>query len=353
MKILIIISNNGIGGAQKVAMHLATWINRQKNCKAKIVALKKAQGGKYDMEEYDYFELDNNHIIVQLRRIIKEYKPDILLSMGVPMAIYTVPASWLTGVRHIISERNDPRHFSGKRITRIFSRLLMRMADGFVFQTKEAQSYYKLSEGRRSTVIPNPIMKLEEIINYNQVDNREKIIVNVGRLHKQKNQRLLIDAFAEIADLFPEYNLVIWGEGNERNNLECHIKELNLEKRVFLPGSSDKVLEKIYKASAFVLSSDYEGMPNALMEAMALGIPCISSDCPCGGPRELIQDEINGYLFTVNNKEELVNKMKKLLSSPEIQNEFSKRARLIRQSYSANVICEKWMQYFYEVCRKE
>ena len=349
MKILIVISNTGIGGSQRVAINLSRWINEQHDARAKIVALKKSKGQNYDMQGIDYIELSGRNIIFHLRKIIGSFNPDVMLSMGVPMSIYTVPASWFSKVKHVISERNDPNHFSGKAITKVISRMLFRTADGFVFQTSDARDYYKLPNHKITAIIPNPILKLDEISKYNRVDNRDKVIVSVGRLIKQKNHKLLIEAFSEIKNKFPEYKLIIWGEGSERVDLEKSIRELNLLDSVFLPGANSNIIEAIHTASIFVLSSEYEGMPNALMEAMALGIPCISSNCPCGGPRELISDGVNGYLFPVNNKKELVKKMMLLLGSEETQIAFSQNARIIRERYSDNVVCKKWMTLFEEV----
>lgn len=351
MKIIIIISSSGVGGSQRVAMHLAEWLNKQEDCSAKIISLKKTQGNQYNMSQYDYEELSFGYTIIgQLRKKIKKFKPDIVLSMGVPMTIYTVPACWFTGVKHIISERNDPAHFAGKALVKYVSRILMRTASGFVFQTKDAQRYYGVTEGKRSTVIPNPLSGIEHMPSQIYNGRRENQIVSVGRLSKQKNQALLIDVFAEIVLVHPEYKLVIWGEGSERKSLEEQIKSMGLKDKVILPGSTDQVFDKIYRASVFVLTSDFEGMPNALMEAMALGIPCISSDCPCGGPRDLIKDGENGMLFSVGNRQELKEKILMIIESDDLQAEISKNAFSIRKTHSLNTVCKKWLDYFKVVC---
>ena len=118
-----------------------------------------------------------------------------------------------------------------------------------------------------------------------------------GFLNK-KNQKILIEAFSKIEGAYPEYELIIYGEGSLRETLEKQVRDLGIEQKVKLPGNDANVLEKIRDAGIFVLSSNYEGMPNALIEAMALGIPSISTDCPCGGPKTLVQPYINGLLFS-------------------------------------------------------
>ena len=157
---------------------------------------------------------------------------------------------------------------------------------------------------------------------------------------------MLIEAFAQLSGEFGDYSLTIWGEGPERANLEELIKELNMQDRIFLPGASDNVLEEIYDEGIFVLSSDFEGMPNALMEAMALGLPCISTDCPCGGPKDLIKNGENGILVPVGNVNHLATAMKELISDNKKAREMEKKAIEIRQYYDTNTTCSTWIAFF-------
>ena len=204
-------------------------------------------------------------------------------------------------------------------------KILYPLADGFVFQTKEAQEYFDKKIQKKSVIIPNPIN--EEFICEPYNGEREKKIVTVGRLEEQKNHKMLIKAFSKLPEGLSEYKLIIYGEGSLRPELEKQIKELNLLGRVFLPGQVDDVKNRIYKAGLFVLSSNYEGMPNALMEAMALGVPCASTDCPCGGPRFLIKNEYNGLLYNVNNELELKLAINKIIGDEELSKKISKNAR--------------------------
>lgn len=346
MKIIIAIGNKSMGGAQRVTMALCKWLNNQKNVSSVIVSLSDTKNKKYDMSEYKTYDLKSSNKIIQLIKIIQKEKPDLFLSMGVPMSIYTVPACLYTNVKHIISERNDPQNFSGKKITKYLSRMFMKYADGYVFQTLDAQNYYKNRIKKESVVIPNPIFGIELMPDSPYKGKREKSIVSVGRLNPQKNYTLLIKSFAEILKDFPEYTLYIWGEGSEREKLEYLIKTLKIEKNVFLPGNTNDVFNKIYKASLFVLCSNFEGMPNALMEAMALGVPCISTDCPCGGPRELINNDENGILISVDDENQLVSEMKKIISSKKIQDKLGTKSFEIREKYSIDNICKKWLDYF-------
>ena len=349
MKILIVISTPEMGGAQRVSFNLAKWVNGHSDDGVSIVALGKTKRNAYNTTGYDYEELQKGNRILQLRAIIKRKSPDVVLTMGVPLALYTIPALIGLRVKHVISERNDPAHFAGKKTTRIFSRFLMRFADGYVFQTKQAQAYYCNNIRKRSVVIHNPLYDVPQTENERGLKRNE--IVSVGRLNKQKNQKLLISAFEDIHKVFPTFRLIIYGEGPERQNLEKYIKELNLDKYILLPGSVNDILDRIRDSYMFVMTSDFEGMPNALMEAMSIGLPCISTDCPCGGPFELIDDKKNGRLIPVGDKDALIKVTKEMIENNINAEEMGEEARKICETHSLNRICNEWRDYFVKVLK--
>ena len=350
MKIVFTIAHMTIGGAQRVTYNLIKWLQANTDAEVYLVIYSKRVIGdvKYDLSTISHVFLSQGKLrsIKKLRFFFKEIKPDIIVSMGTTNAIFDIPANMGLGIKHILSERNDPAHFGGNTITRIMSHLLMRKADGFVFQTKDAQVYYGGGIGKRSVVIPNPLFIDGDYPDTQYVGEREKTIVTTGRLNKQKNHPLLIRAFKRIAEEFPEYKLIIYGEGPERQNDEALISELGLQERVLLPGAINDVPAKIYKSSLYVLSSDFEGMPNALMEAMALGLPCISTDCPCGGPRELTTDGKDCLLVPVGDENALANAMRNVLSNKMFAIELGKNAMNIRERLSLDKICEQWNEYF-------
>lgn len=351
MNIIIVISRPEMGGAQRVSINLADWINAKTEHKASIVALSHLDKGAYNMSLRDYHYLKSINKVCELRALLKDLQADIVLTMGVPLCIYTVPATIGLPLKHVVSERNDPAHFAGKRSTAIISRELIKLADAYVFQTKEAQAFYGGRIARNSVIIPNPLFNIQSMPLSIYNGEREKTIVTVGRLNPQKNHKLLIDAFSVIHKQYPEYSLKIWGEGSERNSLEEFVKEKGLEKHVFLPGVSNKVFKEIFRCSMFVLSSDFEGMPNALMEAMALGLPCISTDCPCGGPSFLINNEENGLLVDVGNKQQIVDAIIKLIEHPSLASKIGHNAFAIRTQLSEQVVNKRWLEYFANVIK--
>ena len=286
----------------------------------------------------------------KMNLLVKKIKPDIIISF-LPEPSYRILFLKIfnPNIKVIVSVRNDPKVEYSSIKNRMIMKLLYPLADGFVFQTQEAKEYFSKKIQDKSVIIPNPIN--EEFICEPYTGKREKIIVTVGRLEKQKNHKMLIEAFSKLPEELNEYKLIIYGEGSLRPELEKQIKELNLLDRVFLPGQVDDIKNKIYKASLFVLSSNYEGMPNALMEAMALGIPCISTDCPCGGPRFLIKNGYNGYLVHINDIQDLHKTIQNVLHKE--QTEISKRANKIIVNLNPNKINKDWHEYVNKIIKGE
>lgn len=358
MKIIFCSGSMSKGGAERVIANLSNYLIE--NNEISIITSIKGNSYYKLKEKIKLYSLDEkkqerNFIkknISRLRKmhyLMKTIKPDIIISF-LPEPSYRVLFLKIfnRNLRVIVSVRNDPNVEYKSLINRLIMKLLYPLADGFVFQTEEAQKYFSKKIQNKSVIIPNPIN--EEFICEPYSEEREKTIVTVGRLEEQKNHKMLIDAFSKLPEQFNEYKLIIYGEGSLRRNLEEQVKNLNLVNRVLLPGQIDNVKEQIYKASLFVLSSDYEGMPNALMEAMALGIPCISTDCPCGGPKFLIKNEYNGLLCNINDDESLQFAIKKIIKDKELARNISERAQKRILDLAPDKINKYWKEYIVFNC---
>ena len=284
--------------------------------------------------------------IVKLRKMIKIEKPDCILSfLGRPnqrMLLATVGLK----TKKIVSVRNDPYREYGKGVRRIIARTLFRLANGCVFQTEDAKRYFPFCVQQKAVVILNPVDK--RFFQTLASDERQNI-VTVGRLEKQKNQALLIDAFSDVANLIPEQKLILYGDGPLFSMLQKLAKDKGVAEQVVFAGNVENIERYLARAKVFVLSSDYEGMPNALMEAMASGVPCIATDCPCGGSQMLLQNGEAGYLVPCNNKEALVKALRALLFNTELQSLFSKKAHDAAQCFIAEKIYTEWEQYIQQV----
>ena len=339
------------GGAEKVITNLANWLSENTDNKIILVSVE-GHGKPYPICKkviYDSFSLNEktNKIKIHLQilkntiKALNKYKPDILISFNIYPIFYAQLTSILKNIKFFYSERNDPGLEYGI-IAKLIRWFVLRRANGVVFQTKDAMNYFPEYIKKKSVIIQNSVCVEDKKYPLpTKTDNR---IVTVGRLAPQKNHKLLINAFNQIKDFHSETVLEIYGDGVLRDELLTYINILKLTNRVFLKQARPDVLDCIYGARLFVLSSLYEGMPNTLMEAMALGIPVIAADCSSGGPRELIEDGKNGYLFKNNDLEDLVNKMKKLLNS-EYPREICKEAKKICLTNSPDIIFEKWNDF--------
>ncbi len=246
----------------------------------------------------------------------------------------------------IISERGDPAQSSDSKTVAAFMKTEFLKADSIVFQSPDAQKWYMENTPAKGTVIFNPIKPdLPEPYH----GERKKRIVNFCRISAQKNLIMLVDAFAEFHKDFPDYELDIIGDpvGNDTDgyidSVKEHIKHLNCEKCIYILPSRKDIHDYIKDYSMFVSSSDFEGMSNSMLEAMAMGLPCVCTDCPAGGARAVIRDGENGLLTPVGDAHAFYLAMKIIAENPELANKLSQNSIKIRDKQSVDKIIKKWM----------
>lgn len=285
--------------------------------------------------------------LMAFRKLVKQEQPDVIINYNLQSAYFCLTLSSKQRGKVIYSERGDPYDAEYSGLLGKIRDYTVKRLDGLVFQSEGARDFFPEIVKKKSIVIHNSVNVPQD--KYPISDVREKRIVNVGRLHPQKNQKLLIDAFAKIAGAFPEYVLDIYGDGELHDELQEQINSCGLVDRVILHPSRKDIWDCIYKASLFVLTSDYEGMPNALMEAMALGLPCISTDCRPGGARSLIQDGDNGFIVPVGNEEILVGAITQCLSKIEVSEKISRNARDIMKTHSEKAVFDKWADFLKQI----
>lgn len=275
--------------------------------------------------------------IRNLRRIFKQDKEQVIVSFGTETNLFSLLAGVGLKNKIIVSERNDPNQCTYP----ILRNMVYRMADSLIFQTADAKNCFPKRIAKKGSVISNP---LSGEMKKPAHGVRSKEIVTAGRLEPQKNHRLLIEAFQGFAEQFPDYKLIIYGKGYLEEELKALAKELHLEGKVIFAGFAEHIQEKLCNAAMFVLSSDYEGVSNSLMEAMALGLPVISTDCPIGGSAMLIKNRENGLLVPVGSAAALTEAMKYVAEDTERAEEMGRHAEYVREAYSAEKICEKWIR---------
>ncbi len=346
-KIMIVTRNMLSGGAERVIAQLANYFVRE-GILCTIVTMDQAEVFYSLHPEVAVISIgeksanklaDKGLRYGQLRRLVKRECPDVVLSMPEEIGVYVLLALLGTGIPVYVSERNNPWVMPDVKATRMLRRLMYPFARGLIFQTEMARSYFPERIRKKGVVIPNPVDGGRIPQPYEGV--REKVIVGAGRLEKQKNFRLLISAFALFSRNHPEYKLCIYGEGSLRPELEALTRELDIQDQVLLPGRRSDLLEQMNPGSMFVLSSDYEGMPNVLIEAMCMGMPVISTDCPSGGPRELIQNGENGLLVPVGGEEEMARAME-TLTDPFRAGAMGRQARQLLDRLAGEKIFRAW-----------
>jgi glycosyltransferase involved in cell wall biosynthesis len=285
----------------------------------------------------------------KLTKVMGLIKPDIAISFLPEPNFLMLSLSGTPRFPIIISIRNDPALIFKNIIFYTFMRVLYTGANGIVFQTEAAKEYFNFSDKiiESSVVLPNPVKK--DFIGKVYTGMRRKLIVSVGRLEPQKNHMMLIKAFSLLDKKYDSYILTIYGEGSLRTSLSNYIIKLGLDQRVTLAGEQSKIQDHIIDASLFVLSSNNEGMPNALIEAMCLGLPVVSTDCAVGGPAYLIEDGTNGLLCKVNDSQDLKLKMESILGDENIITKFSNEAVKLSERLNPDRIGSQWEKYIKKI----
>ncbi len=350
MKILFISSSMGFGGAERVISVISSQLARMGH-EVGIYLTKATTECVYPLHEsvklYAEDKLGSmKDVIKSIRSFVKNYDPDVVVPFMTYQCIYTSFALAFTKYPVVVCERNDPNSIDGKNAGKIWfyiRDLAFSMARGAVFQTDGAKACFPKSVQKKSTVILNPINESALLDVYE--GEREDRIVHVGRLNVQKNQSMLLRAFAKIKDEFPNINLEIYGDGEMADTLKQLCTRLSLDGRVLFMGNVKGVGECIRKAKLFAFSSDCEGMPNALAEAMALGLPCVSTDCSPGGARMLIHDGVNGIITPCKDADRFAEALRRVLSDEELARSLGRNAVGIRERMNIDTVAKAWEDY--------
>lgn len=291
MRIVFVCDTMGAGGAERVISTLSNEFVKRGNNVAIIALSSRSNGSFYKLDKEitldEAFKTESKQLRFfkkskHLRRIIESYKPDVVVSFLSYVCIYTWWALRKTNIPFVVSERNDPNQRN--TIKQYLLNRSFKKASMCVFQTQEALEYYKKIVQNKSIIIYNPI---NVSISSNYVPEKNNQILYVGRFNEQKNIFMLIDAFDIFLKTNHNYYLKMYGDGPLKDSIKDYLQAKNLNDAITLMPNSNSWQIDEQKSKLFVLPSKYEGMPNALAEALCLGIPSVSTDCPIGGPSEL------------------------------------------------------------------
>lgn len=277
------------------------------------------------------------------RKFLKDIQPECSISFLLDANVLNILACLNTRTKSVVCERCDPYkpfYYKLKLVKPLF-----RWADGAVFQLEKAKEYYSVIR-KETAVIPNPVFRNTDTVALKPFHERENIIVTLGRFDMfQKRQDILIKAFGKFHKQYPQIKLYIYGDGEDKGKIEKIIRTSGLQDCVVLAGVTDRSKEVIRNAKFFVLSSAFEGIPNALIEAMTMGVPCISTDCSPGGASFLIKDDVNGSLVPVNDVEALYMKMCQFMKDGDWADKMGLNGKNIVERFPEKQIIDQWNNY--------
>lgn len=334
------------GGAERVMTILANYLV-ERGWKAAFLILQK-HAGTYSLHpavqcicKEDVRAGDARGQISFIRSHMKAAPGATFVSFFTHQNLYTILASMGLPVKVVVSERNDPKHSihgSAKKLLRqiLYSSPMCRKV---VFQTRGAEDCFIKTIRKKGAVIPNP---LKEGLPEGHPGARQKAIVSFGRLEPQKNYKLLLDAYAAFSGVYRDYDLYLYGQGSMEAALKAQAISAGIAHKVHFCGFCADVHEKVRDAAMFVLPSDYEGLSNAMLEALALGLPCICTDCPPGGARMYIQNGKNGLLTPVNDARAMAEAMCFIAGHPGEAERMGRNAAAIRELLHKDLICAAW-----------
>ena len=270
-----------------------------------------------------------------LRKHVKEARPDVVVSFMILVYITTLFSLMGVKVPIITSERNDPASFSWWK--RALRRVLLPRTTCHVVQTQKIKDYYTEDIKRKTVIIGNPVTN--KVFDVQPVEKKD-VMINVARLFPQKNQKMLIRAFHSIKDQIPTYKLKIYGEGPLRLDLQQLIDYLQLSDRVELCGRSEKVLEEMNASRIFVMSSNHEGLSNAMIEAICIGLPIVSTKV--SGTEELIEEGKNGLLTDVGDEQQLADALLRLAKDEALQQSMGKNNKENAKRFKESEVLNQW-----------
>lgn len=353
MRVAVVISSLSGGGAERAASALARYWARAER-EVAVITLGSGEDDAYALPAEVQREalgllrpsrsalegaLQASRRIVALRRALERARPDVVVSFMTTTNVLALLAAARTAAPVLVCERSDPRHEPLERSWAALRRLLYPRAAAVVVQTESVAGWAR-AFCPRVHVIPNFVERPSRTASPGD-DGGPKRLLAMGRLGPEKGFDLLVDAFGRVAAAHPDWSLTILGEGRERARLEALVASRGLQGRVTLPGRVADPGPHLAAAHAFALSSRCEGFPNALLEAMACGVPVVSFDCP-SGPADIVVHGENGLLVPAGDVAGLAAALGHLMRSSAERTRMGRSARDIAVALSPERVLTRW-----------
>lgn len=355
MKIMFVCHGAGNGGAERVIVTLAhAFLDRGYQV---MLFTTRPPYNDYEInEKIERKWADSNNsvgaarhlmVIKNIRSAVSDFAPDCIICFSAIPNIQTLIAKMGKKCRIIISERTDPQRHPSSNIYRFLRKIMYPFADEVVFQTQDAMRYFEKYRLKKKTIIYNPVRS--DLPPMSSVPRKKKI-VGIGSLGEQKNWMVALKACEQFFLRHPDFTFDIFGEGPDRESLFQYINNRAiLKERVTLRGYSADAVKELNNAMMYISSSDYEGISNAMLEALAMGVPCICTDCPVGGARTFI-DGSNGILIPVGDYNALAEKMCSLAEDEKLRNSLTLNAITIRNRLALQNIVDIWEKEVKCIC---
>lgn len=344
-RIAIVAHGLSDGGAERVAALLANKLFERGNRVLFIAAYSNERVYKLsDGVDYIYIEKWNSKFTrflsrtIAIDRAIERFKSDIVISFIFKEILKT---SIKGKVPIVYSLRIDPANATAKLGNRILCNYTYSRAKAIVFQTPDARDFFKEKIRQKGVVIGNPLTPNLPLWD---ADNHDKRIITACRLTEQKNLPMLIKGFAEFSKQFPEYSLWIYGKGPLKDELQEIVRNYQLGEKVHLPGYANNIHQIMSHSAVFALTSDFEGLSNSMLEALAIGIPTVCTDCPPGGAALYVKDHVNGLLIPVGDEKALAKAFGEYAKNDCLTQTVSENAVTIREELSEDIIIDQWQK---------
>lgn len=356
MRIGLLTGNLSSGGAERTAASMAnffsnngldTYLITVNKCNSFYKIDEKVKNVSLDIEELTKtFSIRRAICSIKkaftIRRKIKKMNLDCIIGMDNVMSYYTLLATAFTKTKTVGTEMSDPRYNLNTPIHTVLRKITGKFSDGYIFQTKMQKDFYPESKNPPA-VIPNAIFN-KYAYDIKVPDVREKTVTAMGRLHEVKMYDVLIKAFDIFHKENSDFSLHIYGEGDEKEKIEKQISELDAQEYIFIEKPTENAIEYVAKSSAYVLSSQYEGFPNALLEAMYCGVPSIATRC-FSAINDLINDGENGFTVDVGDYESIAKQLDIIVNNSKISEKLSDNAIKSTRKYHIDNIGTKWINY--------
>ncbi len=403
MRILLLVSSMNAGGAERVAASLANaWVKEGHDVCLMPTYSRGTGQSFYPLDPGVRQIWVSRHLNgpgmfrtlakpLVLRRLIQDEAPDVIVSFLTNVNVMVLAATKGMAVPVIVCERTNP--MASKNVSSVLAharRVLYPQADAVMLQTQQAAEVFGrvVPDLKHVAVIPNPLPPALEAaakaadgtgrvsyVSEKTVANADKdgqanadsrpsdaemlpegshrkLLCAMGRFVATKRFEMLIDVFSRLAPEVPDWDLTIWGEGPLHSLLQEKVRKLGLEDRIRLPGKTDEPWDELSRADAFVMTSEVEGFPNVLLESMALGLPCVTMDCP-SGPAELSRNGRDAILVGLSDVDGLQEALHQVMTDEILRRELGHRATVsVRDRYSLSAVLEQWQFLFDAVLGK-